>query len=59
METVNSFDIPIVLIKACQSNDEYSHVDGPNGYEAAIGSPKYLLQVKVLGNCGIEKGTGV
>lgn len=43
METVNSFDILIALIKACQSNDEYPHVDGPNGYEAAMGSPKYLL----------------
>lgn len=43
METVNSFDILIALIKACQSDAEDSRVDGPDGYEAPMGSPKYLL----------------
>lgn len=57
-ETVNSFDIFIVLIKACQNNDEYPHVYGPNGYEAAMGSPKHLLGQR-LGNYGTEKGISV
>ena len=43
METVNSFDILIALIKGCQQNGDDQHIDGPENHDAKIGNLKYLL----------------
>ena len=39
MDTVNSYDIIIALIKACQDESaEYKFVDGPGGYTGQLGA---------------------
>lgn len=43
METINSFDILISLIKACQEDANKPHVNGPNDYEGAMGGSYYIL----------------
>ncbi len=43
METVNSFDILISLISACQENSKEPHIKGPIGYDATLGGAYYLL----------------
>lgn len=43
METINSYDILIALIKACQENYEEPTIKGPDGYEATLGGAYYLL----------------
>lgn len=49
METVNSFDILIALIKSCQKTeiDKDRFLPGPNGYEGNLGGPFYLLNQTV------------
>lgn len=43
METCNSFDILISLIKACQADFKKTHIDGLDGYEATMGGAYSLL----------------
>lgn len=44
MDTVNSYDIIIAFVKACQDGmSEYKHVNGPDGYEGELGGAHYLL----------------
>lgn len=49
METVNSFDILIALIKSCQKTeiDKDRFLPGPDGYEGNLGGPFYLLNQTV------------
>ena len=43
MEAINSFEILISLIKACQDKPEEPNVRGPNGYDSTLGGAHYLL----------------
>lgn len=49
METINSFDILIALIKACQKTeiDKDRFLSGPDDYEGNVASPFYLLNQTV------------
>lgn len=47
METINSFDFLIALIKACQAMDEDPCIESPEGFNARLGGSYYLLNQSI------------
>lgn len=47
MNTINSFDFLVALIKACQDTKEDKHIDPPKGFDAKLGGSKYLLNQSI------------
>ncbi len=47
METINSFDFLIALIKACQAKDKDPYIESPKGFNAKLGSSYYLLNQSI------------
>ena len=47
METINSFDFLIALIKACQATDEDPRIEPPEGFDARLGGSRYLLNQSI------------
>ena len=55
METVNSFDVILSLIKACKNEETFYAVSGPRNHDIKLGNSHYLLG-QIIRNLWNQKG---